>query len=104
MIIRFTNIFNEVNHGIIIDEAPNGLKFVHWDTFAALLTRLAARGRVTDFVRRGLSVRQSWVRAEAALPAPATMELLPLWTPVAWNCDDLAMEQARLLQGKQVSA
>ena len=104
MIISFTNIFNEVNHGIIIDSDPGGLICVHWDTFAALLTRLAARGRVSDFVRRGLSVRQSWVRVEAALPEPATMELLPLWTPVAWNCDALSMEQARLLQGEQVSA
>lgn len=103
MIVRFQNVRNEVNYGIVIDSDPGGMIDVFWDTFAALLERLEQSSRVSDFVRAGLSKRRSWIRAEAQLPPGASIELLPITTKVQWNDSELAMVQAQLIREDKLS-
>ncbi len=93
-IVRFVNCFGETNYGIVIDADPGGMVQVHWDTFAELLERLEKRGGVTDFVRTGLSVRKSWVRAPDNGMGGSRTELLPIDTPVNWSCAELRIVQA----------
>lgn len=102
MIVRFQNVRNEVNYGIIVDTDPGGMVDVFWDTFAALLERLEQGNRVSDFVRAGLSKRRSWIRVEAQLPPGALLELLPISSRVPWNDNELATVQAQLIREEKL--
>lgn len=105
MIVRFTNVKNEVNYGIVIDTHVDGMKEVFWDEFTQLLARLESNGaRIGDFVRAGLSKRKSWIRVEAALPPGASIELLPITTRVDWTDRDLIELQAQMKRGDKVAA
>lgn len=103
MIIKFTNVRGEVNYGIVIGNDPGGMVEVFFDEFTALLTRLEQQGRVGDFVRSGLSKRVSWVRVESPRPNGATMELLPIHTPVMWTDGELEKLQAKLAKTAPVA-
>jgi len=97
-LVRFTNIFGEINHGIVLATDPStGMHLVQFDAFTELLARLEARGAVKDFVRTGLSMRQSWVRAPRVGEYGDKTELLPIETPVVWSCRELreAQEEAQ---------
>lgn len=100
MILRYTNVLSEVNYGIVLDtDLPTGMLFVFFDTFTALLERLEQRGKVSDFVRTGLSVRKTWVRAPRVGVHGDKSEVLPINTPVSWSSDEL--KQAQLLLAKR---
>lgn len=98
MVVKFSNVRLETNHGIIIDTHPDGMLHVAWDAFAALLYRLEREGKVNDFVRANLAVRKSWIRIDDAIPTGAKTELLPLDTPVQWNSAELRTLQARMVK------
>ena len=99
MLVKFSNVRGETNHGIIIatDEAT-GLVQVIFDSFAALLYRIEREGKVNDFVRNSLGVRKSWIRIDDAIPTGAKTEVLPLDTPVTWNDASLRTMQARMIK------
>jgi hypothetical protein len=96
VIAKFTNCFGETNYGVVIDRHPEGMICVFWVEFTALLMRLEQHGRVGDFVRKGLSKRVSWVRVETPRLNGATMELLPIDTPVQWNDNELVALQMKM--------
>lgn len=96
MIVRYTNVLGEINHGLIIDTHPSGMICVYWDVFTALLARLEQRGNVSDFVRNGLSVRKTWVRAPRVGAHGDKSELLPITTSVAWSSDELKSAHTKM--------
>ena len=97
MIVRFTNVRGETNHGIIIETDPGGMVHVAWDSFKDLLQRLEREGKVNDFVRANLSKRRSWIRVKDAIQTGAKTELLPLETPVQWSDSEMRSLQSKLL-------
>jgi len=98
MIVRFTNVRGETNHGIIIGTDPGGMVHVAWDSFKDLLRRLEREGKVNEFVRANLSKRRSWIRVKDAIQTGAKTELLPLGTPVLWSDVELRTLQAKMIK------
>lgn len=99
MLVKFSNVRGETNHGIILATDPEtGMHLVMFDAFTALLYRIEREGKVNDFVRNSLGVRKSWIRIDDAIPTGARTEVLPLDTPVTWNDASLRTMRARMIK------